>query len=427
MAPNRPIALRLAPLRWTFFEMNRATGRLLWSMCLCGPFLARADDVALPQSIGRQALSDSLSERIVGGTNAKHGEFPSFAWLGGCGGNLVAEDVVLSAGHCYDAFDSHSVLVGSTLKGSIRQPGAEWRKYYPAKRVVHPTFSMDTLKNDFMLVKIQRVSNATATPPAKLDTTGAPLVNAAVETVIGFGLTNENSWQLSKTLRKVDVNYIPTPVCNNLAKYRDDIDPKSMFCVGVKEGGKDSCSGDSGGPIFDKTTGVQIGTVSWGIGCAEPNAPGVYGRVAGQIQWIQDTICVLTDTQPDFCVNRDLPKQLTYKFVVNYGATPRTFGWSIKDLQSGSTIVSYPVGKVRKPHAKVEKEFSLKVGNSYTLTMIDKSTKKSRKSGVHSSGLRIVGATKNGAPFEVFKTGKRPTGGKTTKQVTFTVTPAPSK
>lgn len=37
----------------------------------------------------------------------------------------------------------------------------------------------------------------------------------------------------------------------------------SMFCAADFK--KDSCFGDSGGPILDES-GVQIGTVSWGRG-----------------------------------------------------------------------------------------------------------------------------------------------------------------
>jgi len=59
-----------------------------------------------------------------------------------------------------------------------------------------------------------------------------------------------------------------------------------MICAGVAAGGKDSCSGDSGGPIIDATTGELIGVVSWGSGCAQAGFSGVYARVGNFVTYI---------------------------------------------------------------------------------------------------------------------------------------------
>lgn len=87
-----------------------------------------------------------------------------------------------------------------------------------------------------------------------------------------------------------------------------------MICAGFKNGGKDSCqgnsdevillknpfrkfrtliyilTGDSGGPMatISKIDGTPrlVGIVSWGYGCAQPNYPGVYGRVLAGREWI---------------------------------------------------------------------------------------------------------------------------------------------
>ena len=56
-----------------------------------------------------------------------------------------------------------------------------------------------------------------------------------------------------------------------------------MVCAGFPQGGVDTCQGDSGGPMFGKTsTGALrvVGTTSFGEGCARPDRPGVYARVA---------------------------------------------------------------------------------------------------------------------------------------------------
>ena len=53
---------------------------------------------------------------------------------------------------------------------------------------------------------------------------------------------------------------------------------KYMICAGLKEGGKDACSSDSGGPLV--VGGKLAGIISWGENCAKPDYPGVYTNVA---------------------------------------------------------------------------------------------------------------------------------------------------
>ena len=50
--------------------------------------------------------------------------------------------------------------------------------------------------------------------------------------------------------------------------------------------------GDSGGPVVKKVGDkfTVTGVVSWGVGCARPDKPGVYTRVARFEDWIKTTI-----------------------------------------------------------------------------------------------------------------------------------------
>ena len=54
-----------------------------------------------------------------------------------------------------------------------------------------------------------------------------------------------------------------------------------MMCAGYKTGGKDSCKGDSGGPLMVRQKDgrwVLVGLVSAGFSCGQPGQPGIYHR-----------------------------------------------------------------------------------------------------------------------------------------------------
>jgi trypsin len=61
-----------------------------------------------------------------------------------------------------------------------------------------------------------------------------------------------------------------------------------MICAGTLTGGIDACHGDSGGPLV--IAGVVQGIASWGDGCARPNRPGVYTKVAQLRNWIDSNM-----------------------------------------------------------------------------------------------------------------------------------------
>ena len=62
-----------------------------------------------------------------------------------------------------------------------------------------------------------------------------------------------------------------------------------MICAGYQNGGQDSCQGDSGGPFVCLENGqpVVTGIVSFGIGCARGDKPGVYTYVPRYLNWIK--------------------------------------------------------------------------------------------------------------------------------------------
>merc|ERR1711862_67944 len=97
-------------------------------------------------------------------------------------------------------------------------------------------------------------------------------------------------------LQEVDVNVISNSQC--AGNYGSNSITSAMVCAA--DTGKDSCQGDSGGPMVTQENGrhAQIGVVSWGIGCASPNYPGVYARVTSVKSWIQS---IASGTQDSNC------------------------------------------------------------------------------------------------------------------------------
>ena len=81
-------------------------------------------------------------------------------------------------------------------------------------------------------------------------------------------------------LQKADVPITTDAYCGGAYS---SFDADTMVCAGFPQGGVDTCQGDSGGPMYGRTsTGALrvVGSTSFGEGCARPNKPGVYARVA---------------------------------------------------------------------------------------------------------------------------------------------------
>ncbi len=73
------------------------------------------------------------------------------------------------------------------------------------------------------------------------------------------------------------------PPCDCLEAYYGTRIDSSMMCA--SDPGQDACQGDSGGPLYDKENDLLVGVVSWGFGCASPQFPGVYARIADQVRY----------------------------------------------------------------------------------------------------------------------------------------------
>jgi secreted trypsin-like serine protease len=252
------------------------------------------------------AKERSFDSRIVGGLPAAEGEYrfmaalyfedPYYGYLSfGCGGSLIAPDIILTAAHCGQGIVA-SVRVGSTDLNS----GGDMRSVI--SQCVHPSYeTLGPFTNDFMLLKLDSPIDNSLYPTVELnEDTAMPQVDDTL-TVIGFGRTSFDS-DVSQSLLKVEAPVTSYELCDE--EYGGDIVEDIQFCAGFPEGGKSACMGDSGGPILEMrgSTPVQVGVVSYGPGiCAQPGTNAVYARVTGAYEWIQDTMAKLGDGDTSGC------------------------------------------------------------------------------------------------------------------------------
>ena len=138
--------------------------------------------------------------------------------------------------------------------------------------LVHPEFVNGNNEFDFMLIKlggwmdpsrVVALNNQYLIPPRNDP-------NVQFE-IMGFGQTSEGGTE-SDVLLHATVKPVAAEECQEIYNMYA-FDEPTMICA--LDTGKDSCTGDSGGPLM--YNGVQVGLTSWGLGCAR--YPGVYARV----------------------------------------------------------------------------------------------------------------------------------------------------
>ncbi|XP_034839317.1 trypsin, alkaline A-like [Maniola hyperantus] len=237
------------------------------------------------------AVATAASTRIIGGTTVDIRQYPFAAALihsrtgsgtfyPSCVGSIISNRAMLTAAHCVDGNSANQwrARVGSNRSST------GGRLYQFNRIIVHPSFNGITHDCDVAVLQPTTIiaigGNVQLGPIAGENYN---LFDYSPLWAVGWGVV---SWggQHSDLLRHVQISSINQNVCRQrYAGMRNVTD--NMLCSGVLDiGGRDTCTGDNGGPVIHN--GVIVGIASWAYQCGHPRYPRVNTRVPRFTRWI---------------------------------------------------------------------------------------------------------------------------------------------
>lgn len=257
----------------------------------------------------------SIGIRIYGGENADIDEFPWLALLQyenrklerkySCGGSLINQRYVITAAHCVigEVERKEGKLVGvrlgeyntNTEIDCVQEDQEQICADPPIDAGIestlpHPQYDEASHAHDIALVRLSRTIQYTDfVKPVCLPLTDFRASNEGeVNYVTGFGRTLKGSRSVIK--QKLGIKVYDHERCREKYATKNAVITANQICAGG-EFAKDSCHGDSGGPLMKlQKVWFLEGVVSYGNRCGLEDWPGIYTHVPAYMDWVRSSI-----------------------------------------------------------------------------------------------------------------------------------------
>ncbi|XP_071978921.1 serine protease 27-like [Engystomops pustulosus] len=254
--------------------------------------------------LARSTAASNDLNRIYGGTNSKEGEWPWQVSVQGngshfCGGSVISNQWVLSAAHCFDGNTDPTFIRVVLGMYQLDNPTSYEISSTVEQIILHPDFVKIGDKGDIALMKLSSPVNYNQYIQAiRLPDEASSFPCGYFCWTTGWGATENGSSPTNGILQKVSVPLMNYKTCDQMYHVSSAENASTVLvhdyeiCAGYVDGKKDSCPGDSGGPLACNIQGAwyQAGVVSWGEGCGTPLRPGVYSLLPVYQRWIQQYV-----------------------------------------------------------------------------------------------------------------------------------------